>query len=59
MDHTRGQPHHLQTQGKIQRWHRSPKNQILLENYYLPGDLEQGIGKFVDYYHHERYRITQ
>ena len=28
---------------------------ILLKNYYLPGDLEQRIGEFVDYYNHERY----
>ena len=55
MDHTRGRPYHPQTQGKIERWHRSLKNQILLENYYLPGDLEQRIGQFVDYYNHERY----
>ena len=48
MDHTRGRPYHPQTQGKIERWHRSLKNQILLENYYLPGDLEQRIGEFVD-----------
>jgi transposase InsO family protein len=55
MSHTRGRPYHPQTQGKIERWHRSLKNQILLENYYLPGDLEQRIGQFVDYYNHERY----
>ena len=55
MDHTRGRPYHPQTQGKIERWHRSLKNQILLENYYLPGDLEQRLGEFVDYYNHERY----
>jgi transposase InsO family protein len=55
MEHTRGRPYHPQTQGKIERWHRSLKNQILLENYYLPGDLEQRIGEFVDYYNHERY----
>ena len=55
MGHTRGRPYHPQTQGKIERWHRSLKNQILLENYYLPGDLEQRIGQFVDYYNHERY----
>lgn len=35
MTHTRGKPYHPQTQGKIERWHRSMKNQILLENYYL------------------------
>jgi putative transposase len=37
MKHTRGKPYHPMTQGKIERYHRSMKNQILLENYYLPG----------------------
>jgi hypothetical protein len=27
----------------------------LLENYYLPGDLEQSVGEFVAYYNHRRY----
>ena len=40
MDHVRGAPYHPQTQGKIERWHQTLKNRILLENYYLPGDLE-------------------
>jgi hypothetical protein len=31
------------TQGKIERWHQTLKNRILLENYYLPGDLEAQI----------------
>ena len=31
------------------------KNRVLLENYYLPGDLERQIGAFVDYYNNERY----
>jgi hypothetical protein len=55
MTHTRGRPYHPQTQGKIERWHRSMKNQILLENYYLPGELRAALQKFVDYYNHERY----
>jgi len=29
------------------------KNRILLENYHLPGDLEQQIGKLIDYYKRE------
>src|SRR5262249_8474247 len=29
------------TQGKIERYHRSMKNRILLDNYYLSGRLEQ------------------
>ena len=55
MAHTRGKPYHPMTQDKIERWHRSMKNEILLENYYLPGQLESSIGGFVDYYNHERY----
>lgn len=55
MKHVRGAPMHPQTQGKIKRWHQTLKNRILLENYYLPGDLEQKIGDFVAYYNHLRY----
>jgi putative transposase len=55
MDHVRGAPFHPQTQGKIERWHQTMKNRVLLENYYLPGDLEQQIGTFVEYYNNERY----
>src|SRR5271169_6333761 len=44
-----------QTQGKIERWHQTLKNRILLENYYLPGDLEASIGRFVEHYNHRRY----
>jgi transposase InsO family protein len=55
MDHVRGAPFHPQTQGKIERWHQTLKNRILLENYYLPGDLEAKIGDFVAHYNHLRY----
>ena len=55
MDHVRGAPHHPQTQGKIERWHQTLKNRILLENYYLPGDLEAHIERFVEHYNHCRY----
>jgi len=55
MTHTRGRPYHPMTQGKIERWHRSMKNEVLLENYYLPGQLESAVAHFVDYYNHERY----
>jgi putative transposase len=55
MRHVRGAPSHPQTQGKIERWHQTLKNRILLENYYLPGDLEAHIGHFVDHYNHHRY----
>jgi putative transposase len=55
MDHVRGAPCHPQTQGKIERWHQTLKNRILLENYYLPGDLEAQIEAFVAHYNHQRY----
>ena len=48
-------PYHPMTQGKIERWHQTLKNRILLENYYLPGDLEAQIDAFVAYYNHRRY----
>jgi transposase InsO family protein len=43
------------TQGKIERWHLSLKSRILLENYYLPGDLERAVVDFVEHYNHRRY----
>jgi transposase InsO family protein len=55
MEHARGAPCHPQTQGKIERWHQTLKNRILLENYYLPGDLEAQVAAFVEHYNHQRY----
>lgn len=55
MSHVRGAPLHPQTQGKIERWHQTLKNRILLENYFLPGDLERQVVAFVDHYNHCRY----
>ena len=55
MKHSRGAPYHPQTQGKIERWHQTLKNRILVENYFLPGDLEAQIEAFVDHYNHQRY----
>ena len=42
------------TQGKIERYHRTMKNIVCLENYYLPGELEQQIQSFVEHYNNER-----
>jgi len=55
MDHIHGKPYHPQTQGKIERYHRSMKNVVKLNHYYLPWDLEEEIRKFVEYYNNERY----
>jgi transposase InsO family protein len=42
------------TQGKIERWHRTLKDRILLEHSYLPGELERQIGDFVTSYNTQR-----
>ena len=55
MAHIRGAPRHPQTQGKIERWHQTLKNRILLEHYYLPVDLEAQVAAFVEHYNHQRY----
>ncbi|MGB7166585.1 MAG: IS3 family transposase [Mycobacterium sp.] len=55
IEHVRGAPYHPQTQGKIERWHQTLKNRILLEHYYLPGDLERQVAAFVEHYNHARY----
>ena len=55
IEHVRGAPFHPQTQGKIERWHQTLKNRILLEHYYLPGDLERQVAAFVEHYNHARY----
>ena len=53
--HIRGKPYHPQTQGKIERYHRSLKNVVTLENYYFPGELQIAISEFVNYYNDKRY----
>ena len=55
MGHVRGAPYHPQTQGKIERWHQTLKNRILLDNYFFPADLKAQIEAFVDHYNHQRY----
>jgi hypothetical protein len=55
MSHLRGAPMHPQPQGKIERWHQTLKNRILLENDFLPGDLEAQIEAFVEHYNHQPY----
>jgi len=53
--HVRGAPYHPQTQGKIERYHRSMKSIVKLDNYYVPSELEQAIANFVVYYNTQRY----
>ena len=55
LPHVRGAPYHPMTQGKIERWHRSLKNIVKLQNYYTPTALEKEIAAFIDFYNHQRY----
>lgn len=55
MSHVRGRPNHPQTQGKIERYHRSMKNVVKLENYFFPEDLVLRLEDFVEYYNNHRY----
>jgi len=50
-----GAPNHPQTQGKIERYHRSMKNVVKLEHYYSLSDLKKAIDEFIAYYNNERY----
>lgn len=55
IEHTHSAPYHPMTQGKIERYHRSMKNVVNLQNYFLPGTLETEITNFVEYYNNQRY----
>jgi transposase InsO family protein len=55
MGHVQGAPYHPQTQGKIERYHRTMKNVVKLENYFFPDELKENIEKFVNYYNNQRY----
>jgi hypothetical protein len=43
------------TQGKIERYHRSLKNVVKLEHYYMPGEVERAVARLVEDYNHRRY----
>lgn len=50
-----GRPGHPQTQGKIERYHRTMKNTIKLDHYYSPEELKRALGNFIYYYNNLRY----
>jgi putative transposase len=55
MEQVHGRPNHPQTQGKIERYHRTMKNVVKLDNYYTPEELNIALEKFVNTYNNQRY----
>jgi transposase InsO family protein len=53
--HIIASPYHPQTNGKIERYHRSLKGEINQLPYDMPSELEKAIGAFIEYYNYRRY----
>ena len=47
--------YHPQTNGKLERYHQSIKQEVNQVPYEVPSDLEVAIAGFVDYYNNRRY----
>jgi len=53
--HILAAPYHPQTNGKLERYHQSIKQEVNQVPYEVPGDLEVATLGFVDYYNNRRY----
>jgi transposase len=53
--HIISSPYHPQTNGKIERYHRSLKGEINQLPYDMPSELEKAIAAFIEYYNYHRY----
>jgi len=53
--HITASPFHPQTNGKIERYHRTLKGEINRVPYDMPGELREAIRAFIEYYNYRRY----
>ena len=53
--HITASPFHPQTNGKIERYHRTIKSEINQVPYEMPSELKEAIRAFVEYYNYRRY----
>jgi len=53
--HILAAPFHPQTNGKLERYHRTIKTEVNQIPYEFPVDLEKAIADFVEYYNFRRY----
>ena len=56
--HILAAPFHPQTNGKLERYHQTLKQEVNQVPYEFPSDLETALVDFVSYYNFRRYHIA-